>query len=201
MKKFESLRRALRWHRRSFAAVAAAVAVLATINALSARLQEGPAVLVVSRTIAGGSVIGAEDLELLRVPSGVLPDGVLTDPESAVGRTTIGELPARTVLSQSLLVNTGSSVSPGNLALPVQFGDAETTALLQAGGRIDLLGATSESAYGIVAAAVRVIAIHQPQESALGGSQSPLVLVEVDTAQAAMITEAQAVSGLSFALH
>jgi hypothetical protein len=85
----------------------------------------------------------------------------------------------------------------------VRFAEASALPLLRVGARIDVLGAAANGAdYGIVAADVRVVALPAVSDGgALGGSQTALVLVEVDAAQAAAITAAAAVSAVGFALR
>ena len=201
MKRFESLRRALRWHRRNLAALAAAVAVLATLNVLTGSSGEGVAVVVASRSVAAGQTIGADDLTIISIPPAAVPEQVLTDPQAAIGRSAITELAERTVLTPSLLLDAEGTVPAGRLALPVRFGESEAVGLLRVGSRVDILGAVAEADFGVVAESVRVVAIPTPVSDGLGAAQAPLVLVEVDPSQASRIAAAGSVSGLSFALH
>ena len=200
---FDSLRRAFRWHRRAFAALFAAVAVLAALSSLSARQSSGTDVLVAARTIAGGSPVVTADLKLERLPASGVPEGAITDPELVVGRTVVAEVPARRVLTGSDLLSAGGLAGPGLVALPVRFGESATVALLEVGSRIDILGPTAGAeAYGVVAASVRVVAIPKGGETGLlSGAQAELVLVEVTSAQAAAIAASASVSPLSFALR
>ena len=199
----DSLRRAFRWHRRAFAALFAAVAVLAVLSSFSARDADGTEVLVAARAIAGGAVVAASDLQVVRLPASGVPEGAITDPEQAVGRVVVAEVPTRRVLTGSDLLGAAGLVGSGMVALPVRFGEAGTVGLLDVGNRIDILGPTAGTeAYGVVAAAVRVVAIPKGEDTGLlDGGQAELVLVEVSSAQAAAIAAAASVSSLSFALR
>lgn len=201
MKKLGSIRRALRWHRRTFAALAAAVAVLAALNVVTQRSSEGTPVVIATRAVPAGQVIVADDLTTIAVPPAAAPEHALTDPEAAIGRSTITELTQRTVLTPGLLLDSEGAVPAGRLALPVRFSESEAVALLRIGGRVDILGAVADSEFGVVAESVRIVAIPTTTSSEVGASQAPLVLVEVDPTQAARIAAASSVSGLSFALH
>lgn len=201
--KFHSLRRAFRWHRRTFAAVFVAVAVLAGLNALTARAGPGTAVVIAVRAIPGGTTVAADDLAVVRVPADFVAEGAYSAIGDLLGRTTVVDVPARGMLTPSALLGAEGQVAAGLLALPVRFGETSAVALLRVGSRVDVLGPTAEgSEFGVVAADVRVVALPSSGgDGLLGGSESPLVLLEVTSAQAARISAAASISSVSFALH
>jgi Flp pilus assembly protein CpaB len=181
----ESLLRALRSHRRWFAAVFAALAVVA------------------ARSIPGGTTVVADDLRMVRLPPSMVPGAAFTDPAAVIGHTVVIPVPERSVLTSANLLESGALVAVGKVALPVRFAEAAALPLLRIGAHIDVLGAAANgSDYGVVASDVRVVAIPAPSEGGvLGGSQSGLVLVEVDSGQAAAIAAAASISAVSFALR
>lgn len=195
--------RAFRWHRRAFAALLLAVAVLAGLSAVVSSDPGGVPVVVAVRGLEGGSVVDAADLQVVRVPPGVVPEGAFAEPAGPAGRTLVVDVPARAVLTPSVLLDSAARASPGRLALPVRFGEAAAAALLRVGSRIDVLGPDSTGAgYGVVAADVRVLALPRPGgDGLLDSPGSPLVLLEVTPAQAAAVTAATSVSALAFALR
>jgi Flp pilus assembly protein CpaB len=199
----ESLLRALRWHRRWFAAVFAAVAVLAVLNTFSGAEASGAPAVVAARSIPGGTLVVAGDLRLVRLPPSMLPDGAFSDPAAVIGHTVVIPVPERSVLTPATLLESGDLVAVGRVALPVRFAEAAALSLLHVGAHIDVLGAAANgSDYGVVASDVLVVAIPAPSEGGvLGGSQNALVLVEVDSTQAAAIAAAASVSAVSFALR
>lgn len=201
--KFLSIRRAFRWHRRTFAALFVAVAVLAGLNVLSARAGAGTAVVVAARTIPGGTTVTADDVAVVTIPDEFVADGALTTLDAVLGRTTVIDVPARAALTASALLGGEGLVASGRLALPVRFGEASAVSLLRVGNRVDVLGPTADSGdFGVVAAEVRVVAIPaQGGGGLLGGSESPLVLLEVTPEQASRIQAAASVSSVGFALH
>ena len=195
--------RAFRWHRRWFAALFVAIALLAALNSVSSAESGGTPVVVASRSIPGGARITANDVSLVRVRADLVAEGALADVGQAVGRTVVVEVPARQVLTGSVLLGSSGQVAPGQVALPVSFGGANTVSLLTVGSRIDVLGAAaSGSGYGVVATNVRVAALPASDEPGpLGGTTSRLVLLDVSSAQAVAIVAAMAVSTVNFALR
>ncbi len=199
----DSLLRAFRWHRRWFAAVFAALAVLATLNAFSSAEGSGTPIVVAARNLSSGATVSAADLRTVRIPAAMQPVGAFTDVDAVIGATLVIPVPERGVLTPANLLESGALVPVGKVALPVRFAEASALPLLRVGSRIDVLGAAANGAdYGIVAADVRVVALPAVSDGgALGGSPAALVLVEVDAGQAAAITAAAAVSAVSFALR
>lgn len=144
----------------------------------------------------------ASDLAVARLPAHLVPDGAFIDPAQIIGRTVVVEIRSRAVLAPPELLGAEGQVAAGEVALPVRFGESATVSLLRVGSRIDVLGPSRGSDYGVVAANVRVVAIPSSGDSGvLGGSQTPLVLLEVSSAQASGIAASAAVSALSFALR
>lgn len=198
------LLRAFRWHRRWFAAIFAAIAVLAGLNAVNARTQDLREVVVAARPIDGGTTVAAADLRLARLPDDAIPEGAVSDPAAVIGRTTRAALPGRRVLVEADILGSSGGVTAGRVALPVQFGTSQAVALLSSGVRIDVLGPQAGSAgYQVVAADVRVITVvaQAGASSPFGGGESGPVLLEVDSSQASAILAAAAIGSVSFALR
>jgi Flp pilus assembly protein CpaB len=193
----------LRWHRRWFAALFAALAILAVLNALPSMEASGISTVVAARSIPGGTRVVADDLRTVRLPAAMVPDGAFTDPGAVVGHTVLIRVTERSVLTPANLLESDALVASGKVALPVRFTEAAALSLLRVGAHIDVLGALANGAdYGVVAADVRVVAIPAASDGGvLGGSQSGLVLVEVDSAQAAAIAASASVSAVGFALR
>ena len=198
-----SIRRAFRWHRRTFAALLVAVAVLAGLNVLTSRTGPGVPVVVATRTIAGGTTVTADDLAVATAPAEFVPEGAFTAIDAVVGRITVVDLPARAALTPSVLLGGEGQITAGKLALPVRFAESAAVSLLRVGSRIDVLGAAAGSTeYGVVASDVRVVAIPASgADGLLGGSHSPIVLLEVNSPGASRVSAAASVSSVGFALR
>ncbi|MBI5028654.1 MAG: hypothetical protein HZB48_07600 [Actinobacteria bacterium] len=202
MRLIDPLRRAFRWHRRGIAALLVAVAVLSGLAAVGPRSSGGVAVVIAARTVPGGATLTPSDLTVALLPPQVVPEGAEGDPGQLVGRTVVVDVPERQALTASVLLDGAGGVGPGLLALPVTFGTTGTVSLLRTGQRLDVLGASAAgSGFGVIAAGVRVVAIAPSDAGLLGGTDPPLVLLEVTSAQAAAVAAAMSVSGLSFALR
>lgn len=199
----QSLIRAFRWHRRGFAALFAALAVLAGLNALTASEPGDRSVVVAAHPIPAGARLARSDLQLGVLSAAAVPEGALTDLAQAEGLVVVAPVPSRRALVASDLLGDESQVASGKVALPVRFGEAASVSLLRVGGRVDVLGPTSDGGgHGVVASQVRVVAIPVGTESGLlGGAETTVVLLEVTAQDAAAITAAASISALSFALR
>jgi Flp pilus assembly protein CpaB len=172
-----AVRRVLLGHRRSIAAVCAAVAVVAGIR--SARPPSGPTVTVAvaAHDLPGGTVLVAGDLEQWRYPAGVAPRGSVAD---AAGRMLAAPVRrGEPVTDVRLVAPSLVSAYPGLVALPVRVADADAAALLRVGDHVDLVAADPRHATAsYVAVHVPVLALPTPtQESSSGGLSGRLVVI------------------------
>lgn len=195
-KPLNSLRRALRWHRRLLAAALAGLAVYFALAALTDR-QDTSAVVVALHTIEAGRTIAAHDLAVRHLPRDAIPDGAFSEIDQATGKAAIVALPARSVLTAWVLATGERLVAAGRVALPVRLSDSAPVSLLRAGDRIDLLGPGETGSVEVLASGTRVITIPEADDGLFGGS-SPVILVDVTRAEATRLVSAGV--PLSFAL-
>lgn len=198
-----SVLRAFRWHRRWFAAIFAAIAVAAGANTLTAHSSGSVPVVVLTRSLPGGSVLAGGDLSVAWLPPAAAPEGAFSATSELIGKELLGAATARTPVTGADLLTHNAAVAAGKVALPVKFGETTDTRLLAVGSHIDVLGsAGSGQAFATVAGDIRVVAM---PDAAAGGaftSAAPqLVMVEVDPSQAAAIATAAAAGSLSYALR
>lgn len=159
------------------------------------------AVVVTTRDLTGGAVIGADDVRTLHVPPDLVPKGALDAEAAAVGESVAAPMRAgepltdRRVLGKALL----AGYPAGTVVSPVSIDDADVVALLRPGDRIDLYAATGDqgAAKRVVTNAVVVML---PERGADTGSGA-LVVVAVTEAEAAQIAQASAASMLSLSLR
>lgn len=192
----DSLRRALRWHRRLFAALLAGLAVYFALTALTERDDTAP-VVAAARAIEGGQTLAAGDLTILQLPRDAIPDGAFTTIDQAIGQAVIVAVPARAVLTGSALIGSDRLVATGRLALPITLSDSAPLNLVSVGDRIDLLGPGSSGSIEVLVTGVRVIALPQGDAGLFSGS-APVIMVDVSRDEAARLVAAG--SPLSFAL-
>lgn len=195
--------RTLRWHRRTFAAFLAAVAVYASLQALAAR-DGTVAVVTAVNPISGGQKIDAADVAVTALPGDAVPEGAIGDPAEVIGRIAIAALPRRAVLTPDDLVTGGRLVSPGRVALPVSLGQSAAVELVKVGDTIDILGSDpAGESVAVVASGVRVVAMPATDSGGMLADTSGerVVLVEVSPAQAAEITASAALAALSISFR
>lgn len=187
---FTSVGRAISWHRRGLAAVAAAIAVLALWSALRPSAPVSEEVVVARRTVTAGSTLTEADLEVRSLPASALPDQVARDPTPLLGRTSAATLTAGSILTEASVVAPRSHARPGALTAPVRARDPDVLALLRPGDRIDLLGTDGNGASTTIARGAVVVAVpRKPDDGGAfsSGSEQNLVLVEVSDTEAARI--------------
>jgi Flp pilus assembly protein CpaB len=220
-----SFGRVLRRHRRTLAASAAGLAVLALGLALQPAPLPTAEVVVAARDLPAGHRLTAEDLALARVPLDVAPPGSSPDPVLVIDHVLAAPVARGEPLAPIRLMGpAGSSwkAPAGTSPLPVRFTDAGAASLLSAGQRIDVLAAATGGADALepgmstgdgwarmVAEDVLVLAVTGVDPSGgsslldpaqVGQADTPLVVLAVTRPQALAIAGAQTGSHLSFTL-
>lgn len=195
------VRRPLVRHRRLIAAALAAGAVFCLARVVAPAAPELSAVVVAAHDLAGGTVIGADDVQTVQMPPEVVPAGALSAEGAALGAGVAapmreGEpLTDRRVIGATLV----AGYPPGTVASPVRIADADVVALLRPGDRIDLYAPTGDRgpAARLVTDAV-VMMLPRAGEASRDGA---LVVLAVSQAEAAEIAQASASSRLSISLR
>jgi len=215
----------MRRHRRTLAASAAGIAVLALGLALQPASLPTAEVVVAARDLSTGHRLTADDLALARVPLDVAPPGSSPDPVLVIDHVLAAPVAGGEPLAPiRLLGPAGSGWRPpaGTSSLPVRFSDAGAARLLSAGQRIDVLAAATAGPDGMelgpsaghgwaqmVAEDVLVLAVTGADPNrgaslldpgASGQADTPLVVLAVTRPQALAIAGAQTGSHLSFTL-
>jgi hypothetical protein len=191
------LLRAARWHRRLLAGVAAAGAVYFGLVALSPSPPPTVAVLAAARDLSGGAVPADSDLRTLELPTGLVPDGALKPGTDLTARVLSGPVRAGEPLTDARFL-APVSVPVGSVAYPFRIDDADISALLRVGDRINLYAATSTPADGanLLARAVRVVALPGPRTTTSGA----LIVVATTPEVASRLAQATANSRIAVAL-
>ncbi|WP_203568502.1 SAF domain-containing protein [Aestuariimicrobium ganziense] len=193
---FSSLGTAVRWHRRGLAALAAAVAVLATISALRPASPPTVEVVVAAGVIPAGTKLTPDHLRLVALPVKAVPDGALTDLSAALGATAIAPLPRGQVLTPQSLVEAGRALPKGQVLVPLRLGDTSVATLLRVGDQVSVVSTDAQGRPVVLAPRVRVAALPQPAQGgplAGGDDGRGLVLVQTDTETGARLVSAAAV--------
>jgi pilus assembly protein CpaB len=195
--------------RRLLAALCAAVAVLATVKAVTPDPPRTVAVWAAARDLSGGGPLGTQDVHAVALPVGTVPAGALRAGAAVVGRLLAGPMRRGEPLTDVRLL--GPSLlsalpDPGLVAVPIRVADGSAAAaLVHPGDVVDVL-AVDDPATGrgsarpaTVAAGVRVIAV--PARAGASGDGGGLVVLAVDRAQAASLAAASSGVRLSLALR
>ena len=201
-----SLRRLMaqgRRHRRLIAASLACLAVLCALSVLRPAPEATITALAAATDLPAGTVLRAEDLASTEVPVSYPAPGAIVDLDAVDGRLLSAPMLAGEVLTQSRLVQS-SSPAAGTLAVPVRLADAEVAGLLEPGMTLDLVSASGEGRPTVVAESVRIITV--PRRSGAFGSNADrgagsLLLVAADRATAIRLAAASTEGGLSAILH
>lgn len=194
-----SLLRAVSWHRRKLAVIAAVLAVLTGINAAAPRPPDTVAVLRAVESLAGGEPVRTAQVRLADVAAGAVPEEALTDPTQAVDRILAAPVPKGQVLTEADLIG-DRTLRPGRVLAPVRLADAGLAAVLRPGDLIDIVAADGQGGPATaVAEGVRVITIPATDGTTTrpDSGAGVLVLVEVDGATALELARAGSRSSLS----
>ncbi|MFW6597396.1 SAF domain-containing protein [Propionibacteriaceae bacterium Y2011] len=180
-----ALRRAVSWHRRKLAVLAAVVTVVATITVVNPAPPPSTEVVVTTTALPGGRTLTADDLRLVAMPVGLVPEQVVTDPATVVGRVLTAPLPAGQVITELSVVSPRmTGPEDGLVVAPLRLADADVVAMLAVGDFVDVLAADPQvGSSEVVAERARVAAITAGAEAGplgTGGTDAGrLVLVEV----------------------
>lgn len=185
-----AVRRQVLVRRRPLAALCVGLAVAAGVHAVSAPPPPTVEVLSAVRDLPAGAVLAGDDVELVALPPGAVPDGSTTD---AVGQTLAAPLRAGEPITDVRLVGADLAAAHPDLStLPVRLPDVGLAELLEAGDRIDLI-ATDPQAGGsrVVAADALVLAIPPATNATTTAAPSgALVVLGVAPASVPSVTEA-----------
>jgi pilus assembly protein CpaB len=186
------------WHRRSLAALAAALAVLAGV---SAARPEGPprvTAVVLQDELPGGVVLHPADLEGREILASDAPEGFLPTTGGLVGRTLAAPAAKGQILTALDLVSTRSPVASGHVVAALRLGDPGLVRLLRTGDVVDVLAADEQTREArLVAQAVRVVTVPAVDADASPEASSGLVLVEVSASTATALAQATVNSSLT----
>ncbi len=180
-------------------------------------------VVVTAHDLAGGEVLDAGDVEVVRIPSGSVPAHAFTSVADVPRRPLVGPRRAGIVLTDVDVIDPGllAHYGAGVVAVPVRIADAGSLAYVRVGDRIDLIaagtvptgagaagagaagagasGAGATGATSVVASAVPVLAV-APADSTETG-EGGLLVVATTSATARAIAGAAITSRVSVALR
>jgi pilus assembly protein CpaB len=200
-----SLGRAVSWHRRKLAVVAAIAAIL---TAVAAAAPTGPPTLRVVRAtgqLASGSEVSASDVEVAEVVEAALPRGALSDPTAVIGSRLVGPVAENQVLTRLDVVDRPGVTGAGHVIAPLRVADPDFGALVRPGSLIDVIATDPEGGLArVIATAVRVLTVPPPpseDDRMRSAENGVLILVDVDPNTATLLAQAAAGSKISIVLR
>jgi Flp pilus assembly protein CpaB len=207
------LARAGRWHRRLLASGLAAGATAAALQALEPPAAPSVVVVTAARDVPSGTRLDGRDLTTARYPPGAVPDGSISDPRRATGRTLVSAARRGEPITDVRLAGAGAATGDAAalVQVPVRVADPDAAALLRPGDLVDVLGAglpeTGDgspfpSSARLLASAVRVVTV--PRAAASGSAvpgEGSLVLLATTAATASRLAGAAVTDRLSVVLR
>ncbi len=196
------IRRTLRRQRRWTVALCAALAVFSVTQALAPPDPPTTSVVVASRDLPAGQVLGPDDVRVVRLPRDLAPKGVAASAEVLVSRTLASPVRKGEPISDRRVVGEAlvAGYAAGLVASPVRIDDAEVVSLLRVGDHIDVYAAVSDDvddARRVVTDAA-VVTLPQVAEDARDGA---LVVLAVTPGDAASLAQGSAAGPLSISLR
>ena len=153
---------------------------------------------MVSRDVAAGAQLHADDVRVARYAEGTVPDRALRATAEAVGRRTPLALERGSPLTESALAPVEERLPPGQVAVPVTLSHGALADVLEPGQRVDLVAERDGRPVRLAAGAVVLASAERPDGPALVDEQSPgSVLVAVSREEGPVLaTAAGAVSAV-----
>ncbi len=201
-RRLRRLRARMLAHRRPLAALLAALAVAAALQANAAPSPARVPVLTAAHDLAPGTAVGADDVARVGFAPGTVPDGALSLADLA-GRTTVGPVRRGEPLTDARMLDRSLLERyPGSVAVPVRVGDAASVDLLRVGDRISVLAADPQQAgpAAVLAESVPVLAIPARRRADAAVTSGALVLVAADPVTARDLAGAAVASYLTVLL-
>lgn len=196
-----ALLRAATRHRAVLSAGLAAASVAAGLQAVTPSREPTVPVVLASRDLPAGALLGAADLRSARWPRSAAPSRVLGSSDAASGRLLAGPVRSGEVLTDVRLVGAGLLAglrSDGLVGTPVRLADPQVATFLRPGDVVDVLeAATGPGAAGpaqVAAAGVRVLAVPALADD---NGEGALVLLATRRADAARLAAAAVQGRLS----
>ena len=196
---FRALRRAVSWHRRKLAVLAAVAAVLTAISAATPPPAATMSVVVTTRRVPPGATLTNADLDLRKVDPAAIPEQPVTELTGVTGRVAGAALARGQVLTAVDLTVPTAPSRPGRVLMPLRLSEAEVVDLLRVGDRVSVLAALPDSAAAkVVGRDILVVGLPTPADTSRPAAErGSLVLVEVDERTATTLAQASASAQLT----
>ncbi len=186
------LRRAIAARRRPLAAIFAAAAVTSGISAARPPPPPTTPVVVATRDLPTGTLLGADDVDTVAWASDTVPSGALD--VLPLAATVAAPVRAGEPLTDVRLVQPGllAGHPPDSVLTTVRIADPAAASVVHVGDAVDVVGADpqAQTAATVVASGVRVVAIPAASADAMTVSDGLVLVVAVDESTALRLADA-----------
>ncbi|CAI9400903.1 SAF domain-containing protein [Aestuariimicrobium sp. T2.26MG-19.2B] len=196
---------ALRWHRRTLAALAVGLAVLSALSVLRPDPPPTTTVVVSARDLPAGTHLSRGDLRLVEWPDVAAPPGAPTSVDQVAGRVLVIALPRGTALIPGATLGERSA-GAGQVLVPFRLSDPAVASLLRVGDVVNVVAQSADGEARTIATSARVSALVADAAATgpLGGgvtaSDEGVVVIATDPATAERVAAASSSEGLSVTL-
>ncbi|MGJ6980773.1 SAF domain-containing protein [Aestuariimicrobium soli] len=195
---------ALRWHRRTLAALVAGLAVLGALSVLRPPDPVTAPVVVAAHDLSPGTRLAAADLRIAHVPPEFIPAGAPTTTDEVIGLVLVVPLPGRSVVTTAVTLGTRQT-RPGEVLVPFRLSDPSVAALLKVGDLVNVVAQSTDGGSATIATGARVTALMTDEQAAgplgTGSSSEPgVIVIATDPASAARVAAASSTDGLAVTL-
>lgn len=196
------LRRRFLRHRRVVVAGLAALAVVSVVRVVAPTPPATSPLVVAAHDLLSGSVIGPDDIALVRMAADLIPTGSATSAAGLVGRIVAGPMRAGEPLTDRRIVGAAlvAGYPTGLVAAPVRIQDADVVSLLRVGDRIDIYSSNGDPAVPAPRVVSDAPVVTLPSLDSTG-RDGALVVLAVSSADAARLAQASATTSLSVSLR
>jgi pilus assembly protein CpaB len=191
--------------RRALAALLAAGALVLALRPPPAA-DAGPStvsVVVAAGDLPAGTLLGAGDLAVARLPLDAAPAGSAEEPAALTGRRLAAAVRVGEPVTDVRLVGPGltTGLPDDQVAAPIRLADLAVTGLVRTGDRVDVLATAPDAATAdVVADDVLVLATPGPAEDPSRNDDAGLLVLAVDEATAVRLAAAATTSTLTVSM-
>ena len=130
--------------------LAAALLVAAIVLFLRGNPSRDAATVVAARhDLSPGRVLSVDDVHLVEIPAGTVPEGAITVADDVVGHTLAGPRRGGEVFTDLAVLNPRLTAAAAGIAdarvVPVRLADPKVADLLREGDRVDVLTASDDT--------------------------------------------------------
>lgn len=193
------------WARTRTARNVLAAALLLVAIALFLRgdpTSDAANVVAARHDLAPGRILSADDVRVVEVPAGTVPEGAITDTADVVGHTLAGPRRGGEVFTDLAVLNPRLTAAaagiPDARVVPIRLADPRVADLLREGDRVDVLTADDDTQATLAADAAVILVSASDSER---DRTDRVVLLALPSADAKIVAGASLTNALAVVLR